>query len=98
MTPVGFEPTQLALVELESTPLDHSGASYGGPFGQLGLGLPRQIQPRPKEFVTAAGQVVPSAEMAKGGGFAVVVSIFKVLAAACGVYTRQKMACVTAAA
>ena len=25
MTPVGFEPTQLALVELESIPLDHSG-------------------------------------------------------------------------
>jgi hypothetical protein len=25
MTPVGFEPTQLALVEFESTPLDHSG-------------------------------------------------------------------------
>ena len=25
LTPVGFEPTQLALVELESTPLDHSG-------------------------------------------------------------------------
>ena len=25
MTPVGFEPTQLALVEPESTPLDHSG-------------------------------------------------------------------------
>ena len=25
MTPVGFEPTQLALVELESTPLDRSG-------------------------------------------------------------------------
>ena len=25
MTPVGFEPTQLALVERESTPLDHSG-------------------------------------------------------------------------
>ena len=25
MTPEGFEPTQLALVELESTPLDHSG-------------------------------------------------------------------------
>ena len=25
MTPVGFEPTQLALMELESTPLDHSG-------------------------------------------------------------------------
>ena len=25
MTPVAFEPTQLALVELESTPLDHSG-------------------------------------------------------------------------
>ena len=25
MTPVGFEPRKLALVELESTPLDHSG-------------------------------------------------------------------------
>ena len=25
MTAVGFEPTQLALVELEPTPLDHSG-------------------------------------------------------------------------
>ena len=25
VTPVGFEPTQLALVELESTPFDHSG-------------------------------------------------------------------------
>ena len=25
MTAVGFEPTQLALVELESTPLDHTG-------------------------------------------------------------------------
>ena len=25
MTAVGLEPTQLALVELESTPLDHSG-------------------------------------------------------------------------
>ena len=25
MTAVGFEPMQLALVELESTPLDHSG-------------------------------------------------------------------------
>ena len=25
VTPVGFEPTQPALVELESTPLDHSG-------------------------------------------------------------------------
>jgi hypothetical protein len=25
MTPAGFEPAQLALVELESTPLDHSG-------------------------------------------------------------------------
>mgnify|MGYP006863518049 CR=1 FL=1 len=29
MTPVGFEPTQLALVELESTPLDHSGKVSG---------------------------------------------------------------------
>ena len=25
LTPLGFEPTQLALAELESTPLDHSG-------------------------------------------------------------------------
>ena len=29
MTPVGFEPTQLALVELESTPLDHSAKCPG---------------------------------------------------------------------
>ena len=32
MTPVGFEPTQLALVELESTPLDHSGKVSLRPF------------------------------------------------------------------
>ena len=36
MTAVGFEPTQLALVELESTPLDHSGKlsmqARQGPF------------------------------------------------------------------
>jgi hypothetical protein len=38
-TPVGFEPTQLALVELESTPLDHSGKvslpipEWGSPMG-----------------------------------------------------------------
>ena len=30
MTAVGFEPTQLALVELESTPLDHSGKLSSG--------------------------------------------------------------------
>ena len=30
MTPVGFVPAQLALVELESTPLDHSGKVSGG--------------------------------------------------------------------
>ena len=30
MTAVGFEPTQLALVELESTPLDHSGKVFLG--------------------------------------------------------------------
>ena len=29
LTPLGFEPTQLALVELESTPLDHSGKVSG---------------------------------------------------------------------
>ena len=28
LSPVGFEPTQLAPVELESTPLDHSGKVY----------------------------------------------------------------------
>jgi hypothetical protein len=39
MTPVGFEPTQLALVELESTPLDHSGkvsCVFGPAQGHLG--------------------------------------------------------------
>ena len=35
MTPVGFEPTQLALVELESTPLDHS--------GKLSLQVPERV-------------------------------------------------------
>ena len=39
MTPVGFEPTQLALVELESTPLDHSGKVSMLPRG------PRVIDP-----------------------------------------------------
>jgi hypothetical protein len=39
LTAVGFEPTQLALVELESTPLDHSGK----------LSLPwRRLFPRPQ--------------------------------------------------
>lgn len=32
LTAVGFEPTQLALVELESTPLDHSGKLSLGPL------------------------------------------------------------------
>ena len=32
MTAVGFEPTQLALVELESTPLDHSANCLGYSF------------------------------------------------------------------
>ena len=37
LTPVGFEPTQLALVELESTPLDHSGkVSIRFNFGHRG--------------------------------------------------------------
>ena len=35
MTAVGFEPTQLALVELESTPLDHS--------GKLSLQVPERV-------------------------------------------------------
>ena len=34
MTAVGFEPTQLSLVELESTPLDHSG-KLSWKFAQL---------------------------------------------------------------
>ena len=35
MTAVGFEPTQLSLVELESTPLDHSGKlSMWAVFGE----------------------------------------------------------------
>ena len=42
MTPAGFEPTQLALVELESTPLDHSGKVslvYCGPLFLLPTGV-----------------------------------------------------------
>ena len=35
MTPVGFEPTQLALVELESTPLDHSGKVSWQPIDRM---------------------------------------------------------------
>ena len=38
LTPVGFEPTQLALVELESTPLDHSGKVSLSQH----VGIPRQ--------------------------------------------------------
>ena len=39
MTAVGFEPTQLALVELESTPLDHSGKlSWKNSAGGLDFG------------------------------------------------------------
>ena len=39
MTAVGFEPTQLALVELESTPLDHSGklSMVCATHGSLGM-------------------------------------------------------------
>jgi hypothetical protein len=54
MTPVGFEPTQLALVELESTPLDHSGKvsiqrrrKVGDRRAQLALGKPEST-PRKK--------------------------------------------------
>ena len=41
MAPVGFEPTQLAVVELESTPLDHSGkVSYHQALNEISsLGL-----------------------------------------------------------
>ena len=42
MTAVGFEPTQLALVELESTPLDHSGKL------SLSLGLALALVYRPR--------------------------------------------------
>ena len=39
MTAVGFEPTQLALVELESTPLDHPGklSMVCATYGSLGM-------------------------------------------------------------
>ena len=45
LTAVGFEPTQLALVELESTPLDHSGKLSLGPrpfgfFAMFGVASP----------------------------------------------------------
>ena len=40
MTAVGFEPTQLSLVELESTPLDHSGKlSMWAVFGEQAVCL-----------------------------------------------------------
>ena len=58
MTAVGFEATQLALVELEPTPLDHSGKLSWKPWGfpyyyctysdrcpTLQLLFPRQVNP-----------------------------------------------------
>ena len=57
LTPVGFEPTQLALVELESTPLDHSGklslaacGIYLLLFPQSGMSLCRSRHPPPLYF------------------------------------------------
>ena len=51
MTAVGFEPTQLALVELESTPLDHSGKLSTG-----GGGAGRPFSQNPKRATTPATQ------------------------------------------
>ena len=39
MTPVGFEPTQLALVGLESTPLDHSGKVSVATVPQINMSI-----------------------------------------------------------
>ena len=52
MTPVGFEPTQLALVELESTPLDHSGkvSWKQGSHGQIAEG---KFETEPKNKTSA---------------------------------------------
>jgi hypothetical protein len=51
MTPVGFEPTQLALVELESIPLDHSGKVSLLPLAallaSLGWASPGKSSPGP---------------------------------------------------
>ena len=46
LTPVGFEPTQLALVELESTPLDHSGkvSWVRGVRGGAGYGVRVKVE------------------------------------------------------
>lgn len=51
LTAVGFEPTQLALVELESTPLDHS--------GKLSLG------PRPFDFLCFKPEASKKARIAQ---------------------------------
>ena len=49
MTAVGFEPTQLALVELESTPLDHS--------GKLSLTLSDLNPVNPSPFLTPLSEL-----------------------------------------
>ena len=46
VTPVGFEPTQLALVELESTPLDHSGKVSWIPDGLIAAIWVFDLSPR----------------------------------------------------
>lgn len=45
MTPVGFEPTQFALVELESTPLDHSGKVSTAWEAKILSSTPRTVFP-----------------------------------------------------
>ena len=53
MTPVGFEPTQLALVELESTPLDHSG-NVSVIETVLRIVFPKVGFPHPREYAVSS--------------------------------------------
>ena len=58
MTPVGFEPTQLALVELESTPLDHSGkVSWSSKSHKF---CPEHPPSRPSQLLLSAFPLQPS--------------------------------------
>ena len=54
MTAVGFEPTQLELVELESTPLDHSGKLSWKPSA-AGCSLQNRENSKANVKVTLAG-------------------------------------------
>ena len=65
MTAVGFESTQLALVELESTPLDHSGKLSSSP-GACGWpwSCPSLRLPSPIAFLHALGNEIVTQEVA----------------------------------